>query len=199
MRALCTLPGGLAGFLPCRVWANHCRLRHIGLEKCGHGLTSRPKEISSGAFLNELLVLFSYLLNSAAALLEGLLPLRYDATRFASKGPTLGVFHPRVGWLISLLREVRRPALFMLLLVTGLVLVLMLIMELEVSGLEDPVVVGRESDKSEKLQLGTESSPRFWKRLRVCDQVGVWADAERSCVHRLSEGMHPVHDRMEVG
>ena len=50
--------GGLGRFVPCSVGANHCRLRHIGWEKCGHGRTSRP------------------------------LPLRYCAARFASKVPT---------------------------------------------------------------------------------------------------------------
>ena len=32
------------GSIPCDVGANHRRLRHIGWEKCGHGLTSRPRE-----------------------------------------------------------------------------------------------------------------------------------------------------------
>ena len=36
--------GGLRRFVPCEVGANHCRLRHIGWDKCGHGLTSRPRE-----------------------------------------------------------------------------------------------------------------------------------------------------------
>ena len=57
MRSLCLLPGGLGGVLPCSIGANHCRLRHIGWEKCGHGLTSRPRESSSELFLNELLSL----------------------------------------------------------------------------------------------------------------------------------------------
>ena len=34
------LPGGLGRFVPCGIGANHCRLRHIGWEKSGHGLTS---------------------------------------------------------------------------------------------------------------------------------------------------------------
>ena len=42
MRSLCLLPGGLRRFVPCSTGANHCRLRHIGWEKSGHGLTSRP-------------------------------------------------------------------------------------------------------------------------------------------------------------
>ena len=60
MRALYDLPGVVGRFMPCRI-ANHCRLRHIGWEKCGRGLTSRPRETSSVAFLNELLVFFGIL------------------------------------------------------------------------------------------------------------------------------------------
>ena len=63
MRALCLLPGGHGRFVPCSIGANHCRLRHIGWEKCGHGLTSRPRESASELFLNELLTLFRYPLN----------------------------------------------------------------------------------------------------------------------------------------
>ena len=48
----CALPGGLGRFLPCGIGADHCRLRHIGWEKCGHGLTSRPRETSSVHFLD---------------------------------------------------------------------------------------------------------------------------------------------------
>ena len=83
MRALCLLPGGLGRFVPCSIGANHCRLRHIGWEKCGHGLTSRPRESASELFLNELLTLFRYLPKSGRALLNGTLPLRYCASRFA--------------------------------------------------------------------------------------------------------------------
>ena len=36
MRSLCV--GGLGRFVPWRIRADHCRLRHIGREKCGHGL-----------------------------------------------------------------------------------------------------------------------------------------------------------------
>ena len=52
------LPGGLGRFVPCSVGANHCRLRHFGWKKCGHGLTSRPRESASEHFLNALLGLF---------------------------------------------------------------------------------------------------------------------------------------------
>ena len=81
MRSLCLLPGGLGRFVPCSVGANHCRLRHIGWEKCGHGLTCR-------LFLNELLSLFRYPPKSGRAMLNGTLPLRYCAVRFAKSTPT---------------------------------------------------------------------------------------------------------------
>ena len=67
MRSLCFLPGGLGRFVPCSIGANHCRLRHIGWERCGHGLTSRPRESSSVPFLNKLLRLFGYPSGSAGA------------------------------------------------------------------------------------------------------------------------------------
>ena len=50
LRALGGLPGGLGRFLPCRLGANHCRLRSIGWERCGHGLTSRPLEATNTGF-----------------------------------------------------------------------------------------------------------------------------------------------------
>ena len=46
-RALRPMPGGIGRFLPYDVGSNHCRLRHIGWEKCGHGLTSGPRETGS--------------------------------------------------------------------------------------------------------------------------------------------------------
>ena len=59
MRSLCMLPGGLGRFVPCSIGADHCRLRHLGWERCSHGLTSRPQESASGPFLDQLLLLFS--------------------------------------------------------------------------------------------------------------------------------------------
>ena len=88
MRSLCLLPGGLGRFVPCSIGANHCRLRHIGWEKCGHGLTSRPRESASELFLNELLGLFRYPPGSGRALLAGTLLLLYCAARFACRTPT---------------------------------------------------------------------------------------------------------------
>ena len=58
IRSLCLLPGGLGRFVPCSVGANHCRLRHLGWERCSHGLTSRPLESASATFLDQLLLLF---------------------------------------------------------------------------------------------------------------------------------------------
>ena len=88
MRSLCLLPGGLGRFVPCSIGANHCRLRHVGWEKCGHGLTSRPRESAFVHFLDELLALFRYPSGSGHALLAGTLPLRYCTTRFACMMPT---------------------------------------------------------------------------------------------------------------
>ena len=81
------MPLGLRRFVPCDIGANHCRLRHIGWEQCGHGLTSRPRESASEDFLNKLLVLFGYPSGSAAALSAGVLPLRYCSARLACKLP----------------------------------------------------------------------------------------------------------------
>ena len=87
MRSLCLLPGGLGRFVPCSIGANHCRLRHLGWERCCHGLTSRPRESASAPFLDQLLSLFHYPAGSSAALLDGTLPLRYCSFKFAAKIP----------------------------------------------------------------------------------------------------------------
>ena len=60
----------------------------MGWEKCGHGLTSRPRETGTEAFLHELLLLFRFPARSAPALLGGDLPLMYCAAGFANKLPT---------------------------------------------------------------------------------------------------------------
>ena len=102
MRSLCLLPGGLGRFVPCSVGANYCRLRHIGWEKCSHGLTSRPRESASEPFLNELLRLFDYPPGSARALLAGTVPLRYCAARFAGRARTWRLLVPgQVASLVS--------------------------------------------------------------------------------------------------
>ena len=85
MRSLCLLRGVLGRCVPCSIGANHCRLRHVGWEKCGHGLrlTSRPQESASGFFLHQLLLLFHYPARSSGALLAGSLHLRYCSAKFA--------------------------------------------------------------------------------------------------------------------
>ena len=90
-RALVGLPGGIRSFVSCDLGAKHCRLRHLGWEKCGHGLTSRPRESASEGLLDELLVLFGYPSGSAAALLAGELSLRCCFGRFACRVPTWGL------------------------------------------------------------------------------------------------------------
>ena len=92
MRSLCLLPGGLGRFVPCSVGANHCRLRHVGFERCSRGLTSRPRESASGPFVDQLLLLFQCPPGSGRALFAGTLPLRYCLlglpARFACKVPS---------------------------------------------------------------------------------------------------------------
>ena len=90
-RALVGLPGGIRRFVSCDLGAIHCRLRHLGWEKCGHGFSSRPRESASEGFFGEQLVLFGYPSGSAAALLGGELPLRYCSGKFSSRVPTWGL------------------------------------------------------------------------------------------------------------
>ena len=98
--------GVLVGFLePFFVPFPYCLVGFVGLylallvliivgfvilvgEKCGHGLTSRPRESASKLLLNELLSLFRYPSRSGRALLNGTLPLRYCVVRFAHSTPT---------------------------------------------------------------------------------------------------------------
>ena len=106
-RALVGLPGGIRWFVSCDVGASHCRLRHLGWEKSGkgvgHGLTSRPRELASEGFLNELLVLFGYPSASAAALLGGELLLRYCSGKLACRVTTWGL--PARGHIQGLIAE----------------------------------------------------------------------------------------------
>ena len=82
MRALYQLPGGLGRFTSCRIYANHCRLRGLGWEQCGHGLTCRPREVAEVGFLDDLLVLFVYPAHSGAEKVAGTLRLRYCQVSF---------------------------------------------------------------------------------------------------------------------
>ena len=93
LRALGDLPDGLGRFLPCRIGAKHCRLRSIGWERCGHGLTSRPLEASGAVFLDDLLSLFGYPGGSGQSLVDGSLRMRYCSANFSHKKPTWGLPH----------------------------------------------------------------------------------------------------------
>ena len=94
---------------------------------CEHGLVSRPGETSSIVFLNELLVLFKFPPKSGVAQLEGVLLLRYCATKFAGKVPSWRL--PLKGNVADLVTEgVRKSVLFILLHVRILVLVLIFVM-----------------------------------------------------------------------
>ena len=93
LRAFGTLPGGLGRFIPCRLGANHCRLRSIGWERCGHGLTSRPLEATSSGFLDDLLSLCGYPSGSGQSLVDGSLRIRYCSAYFSRKKPTGGLPH----------------------------------------------------------------------------------------------------------
>ena len=88
IRALNNLPGGLGRFLPGRIGANHGRLRHVGWEKCCHGLTCRPLESSGEGFLSDFLCLLGYPSGSGKLLLEGSLRLKYQSLPFANRKPT---------------------------------------------------------------------------------------------------------------
>ena len=64
-------------FVPCRIGALHCRLRAVGWEQYGHGLTSRPLEVAQAGFLDHLLVLFGYPEGSGDSLVSGTLKMRF--------------------------------------------------------------------------------------------------------------------------
>ena len=89
--------------MPCHIGANHCRLRHLGWEKCGHGLTSRPQETSHPDFLDSLLAVFGYPLGSGGLLLSGDLPLRFCSGNFALRRPSWSL--PDSGGVQALLSE----------------------------------------------------------------------------------------------
>ena len=93
LRALGGLPGGLGMFLPCRSGANHCRLRFVGWERCGHGLTSRPLEASGTGFLDDSLSLFGCPSGSGQSLVDCSLRMRYRSTNFYNKNPTWKLPH----------------------------------------------------------------------------------------------------------
>ena len=88
MRALYHPPGGIGRFIPGRIGANHSRLRHIGWQKCCHGLTCRPLETFGEGVLSEPLGLLGYPAGSGTALLGGTLRLKSQTLPFARRKPT---------------------------------------------------------------------------------------------------------------
>ena len=109
LRALGGLPGGLGRFLPCRLGANHCRLRSLGWERRGHGLTSRPLEACGTGFLDDLLSLFGYPSGSGQSLVDGSLGMRYCSFNFSNEKPTWKL--PPFGGVAALVAAVAVPPL----------------------------------------------------------------------------------------
>ena len=94
--------GGLGRFIPCHLGAKHCRLRSIGWERCGHGLSCRPLEATNTGFLDDLLSLFGYPSGSGQFLVDGSLRMRYCSANFSRKKPTWGLPHSgRVAVMVS--------------------------------------------------------------------------------------------------
>ena len=193
MRSLCMLPGGLGRFVPCSIGANHCRLRHIGWEKCGHGLTYRPRESASVLLLDELLGLFRYPPKSGRALIGGTLPLRYCVARFACSTPT---------WRLPASDHVR---------------CLIAAHDEAVGGRGDEVPGFRVSRVSRSrplpkrfrlnrktpahlVEILAHSRPRVWKRLRQVGFSGLSMPdhSRRRCDHADGGSVHE-HDRVGVG
>ena len=179
MRSLCLLAGGLGRFVPCSIGANHCRLRHIGCERCRHGLTSRLRESASEPFLSELLQLFYYPPWSARALLAGTLPLRYCAARFATRAARLLV------WLLLVLVWFRRLWVHWV-------------------GCSGP---GRKRLRPKRKTPAhlvsrsvVQSRPRVWKRLRhVGLSIDSSADYRRRRYDQRDDEYLPVQNRTGVG
>ena len=140
------------------IGANHCRLRHLGWEKCRQGLNSGPRGSGSEVFLNELLQLFRFPAGSAPALLAGTRPLRYCAVRFASKVPS---------WRLPLAGA------------ADLVIADYCVVPAAEAGGRGGGCVGSSVPGRKRIRLnrktpahlagilGIQSRPRVWKRLRV--------------------------------
>ena len=179
MRSLCSWPGGHGRFVPCAIGANHCRLRHIGWEKCGNGLTSRPHESASKAFLDELSQLFQYTPRSSHTLLAGSL---LGGCRFLDM---------LLAWLLQILGPLE---------VVG---VKVSIEEVHwVSGSGPGRKRIRLNRKTPAHLVGSsvvQSRPRVWKRLRhLGHSVVSYADCKRRRHDQHDEGCVPVQLRTGV-
>ena len=87
-RALGHLSGGLARFIPCQLSAHYARLSHLGWERYGHGLSSRPPESCDHQFLTPRLDFFGFPDGAATEFFNGTLMLRYSSTPFSKKFPS---------------------------------------------------------------------------------------------------------------
>ena len=173
--------------MPCSIGANHCRLRHLGWERCSHGLTSRPRESASVPFLDRLLLLFQYPPRSSGALLAGSLPLRYCSFKFACKTP------------------------FWVLLVPGHVSGLVTVHDqaAAVGGAEVARRVSGFGRKRFRLNrktpahlvgLSMHARPRVWKRLHCFGYLGVsGVDCKRRRGNQHGDDGSLVHPRTGVG
>ena len=91
VRALAKLPGGMGRFLPCGVGSHMSRLRHLGWNKCSHGLTSRPSESYQHQCLKAVCGVWSYPKGTAAELLDGTLKLFLPTVFTLGRYPGSGV------------------------------------------------------------------------------------------------------------
>ena len=193
MRSLCLLPGGLGKFLPCTIGANHCRLRHIGWGKYGHGLTSGPRESASELFLDEFLGLFRYPPGSGRALLAGTLPLRYCAARFACRTTTWRL--PVSGHVVDLVTaaaDVGREAV-----ADG---ALQAVHRVSGSGPRRKRFRLNRKTLAHLAGFMVQSRPRVWKRLRHVGLSSVSIpDHKRRCGDQDDEGYIRAQMRTGVG
>ena len=175
--------------MPCSTGANHCRLRHIGWEKCGHGLTSRPRESAS----EELLGLFRYPPQSERALLAGILPLRYCGARFANRTPTWRL--PVSGHVPDLVTAVVGVA--------GEAVVDCAAHEVSWVGGSGPRRKRIRLNRKTPAHLAgfmIHSRPRVWKRLRHVGFSGIsMPDHKRRRCDQAYEGSTPAQVRTGVG
>ena len=163
------------------------------MEKCGHELTSRPRESASLHFLDELLALFRYPSGSGRALLAGTLPLRYCSARFACltlswRLPVLG----SVSTLVAAYSDAGHRAAFD---------------EVDrdvfwVSGSGSGRKRIRQNRKTPSHLAGymSHSRPRVWKRLRhvVLHRISDSDHKRRRC-EQNRDGFIPSHERTGVG
>ena len=193
MRSLRLLPGGPGRFVPCSIGAGHCRLRHVGWKRCCRGLTSRTRESASGAFLDQLLLLFQYPSKSSRA------PACWDTSSSV-------LFYLVCSW----------GSFFWILPVPGHVAGLITAevqvaqVEVEVAGREVRWVSGcgpgrkrirlNRKNPAHLVGLSMHARPRVWKRLHCSGYSGISGldcKRRRCGQHDLEDS--PVHPRTGVG